>query len=50
MVKGLATLHGGRLELKSSLGEGTIATIVLPLEGAGESERTPLEPQTASAA
>ena len=50
VVKGLAKLHGGRLELKSSRGEGTIATIVLPLEGAGESERTPLEPQTASAA
>ena len=50
VVKGLAKLHGGRLELKSSLGEGTIATIALPLEGAGESQRTPLEPQTASAA
>ena len=43
VVKGLARLHGGRLELKSSLGEGTSATIVLPLEGAGESERRPLE-------
>lgn len=51
VVKGLAKLHGGRLELKSSLGEGTVATIVLPLEGSGESKRTPpLEPPTASAA
>ena len=51
VVKGLARLHGGRLELKSSLGEGTVATIVLPLEGSGESKRTPpLEPPTASAA
>ena len=40
VVKGLAKLHGGRLELESRLGEGTIATIVLPLEGAGESERS----------
>ena len=37
VVKGLARLHGGRLELTSVLGEGTIATIVLPLDGAGES-------------
>ena len=50
VVKGLARLHGGRLELKSSLGEGTSATIVLPLEGAGESERAPLEQPAASAA
>ena len=50
VVKGLARLHGGRLELKSSLGEGTSATIVLPLEGAGESERARLEEPAASAA
>jgi cell cycle sensor histidine kinase DivJ len=50
VVKGLARLHGGRLELKSSLGEGTSATIVLPLEGAGESERAPLDQPAASAA
>jgi two-component system, cell cycle sensor histidine kinase DivJ len=37
VVKGLARLHGGRLELASVLGEGTIATIVLPLDGAAES-------------
>jgi cell cycle sensor histidine kinase DivJ len=41
VVKGLARLHGGRLEIASKLGEGTTATIVLPLEGASES----VEPQ-----
>jgi cell cycle sensor histidine kinase DivJ len=50
VVKGLARLHGGRLELKSKLGEGTIATIILPLESAGESQPTPLEHPAASAA
>jgi cell cycle sensor histidine kinase DivJ len=33
VVKGLARLHGGELGLTSKLGEGTIATISLPLEG-----------------
>jgi cell cycle sensor histidine kinase DivJ len=32
VVKGLARLHGGRLEIASKLGQGTIATIVLPVE------------------
>ena len=32
VVKGLARLHGGRLEISSRLGHGTTATIVLPLE------------------
>jgi cell cycle sensor histidine kinase DivJ len=41
VVKGLARLHGGRLELASVLGEGTIARIVLPLDGAGESVEEP---------
>jgi cell cycle sensor histidine kinase DivJ len=51
VVKGLARLHGGRLELTSVLGEGTIATIILPLDGAGESaEATPQKPPAASAA
>jgi cell cycle sensor histidine kinase DivJ len=50
VVKGLARLHGGRLELNSSLGRGTNATIVLPLEGTGESEQAPIEQPTASAA
>ncbi len=43
VVKGLARLHGGALELASVLGEGTIATIVLPLEGAGKSVEEPLQ-------
>jgi two-component system, cell cycle sensor histidine kinase DivJ len=43
VVKGLARLHGGALELASVLGEGTIATIVLPLDGAGESAEEPLQ-------
>jgi len=50
VVKGLARLHGGSLELRSKLGEGTIATIVLPLEGAGESVEAPLERPAVSAA
>ena len=32
VVKGLARLHGGRLEMTSRLGHGTTATIALPLE------------------
>ena len=51
VVKGLARLHGGRLELASALGEGTIATIVLPLDGAAESVEEPVqEPPVVSAA
>jgi len=50
VVKGLARLHGGRLELKSALGEGTIATIVLPLETTSESVETPPERPAVSAA
>jgi cell cycle sensor histidine kinase DivJ len=33
VVKGLARLHGGDLRLTSKLGEGTVATILLPFEG-----------------
>jgi len=33
VVKGLARLHGGDLSLASQLGEGTVATISLPLGG-----------------
>jgi cell cycle sensor histidine kinase DivJ len=50
VVKGLAQLHGGCLALVSTLGEGTTATIVLPLEGAGESVEAPLERPAVSAA
>ena len=32
VVTGLARLHGGRLEIRSSLGQGTTATIWLPIE------------------
>jgi two-component system, cell cycle sensor histidine kinase DivJ len=41
VVKGLARLHGGRLEIVSTLGEGTTVRIILPLEGGSES----VEPQ-----
>ncbi|ODA66866.1 Histidine protein kinase DivJ [Methyloligella halotolerans] len=30
VVKGLARLHGGRLEIESQLGEGTTVTVILP--------------------
>jgi cell cycle sensor histidine kinase DivJ len=50
VVKGLARLHGGRLELVSVPEQGTTATIVLPLEGAGESVEAPMEGPEASAA
>ncbi len=32
VVKGLARLHGGKLEIASKLGQGTTATISLPLD------------------
>ena len=50
VVKGLARLHGGRVELKSALGQGTTVTIVLPLEGAGESAEVLPGREAASAA
>jgi cell cycle sensor histidine kinase DivJ len=50
VVKGLAKLHGGSLKLASTLGEGTTATIQLPLDGPGESRETPLSAPAASAA
>lgn len=33
LVKGLVSLHGGRLEITSRLGEGTVMTVVLPADG-----------------
>jgi cell cycle sensor histidine kinase DivJ len=39
MVKGLAALHGGRLEIESRLGSGTTATILLPLRGPAGAQR-----------
>jgi cell cycle sensor histidine kinase DivJ len=50
VVKGLARLHGGRLELVSQLGQGTTATIVLPLDAGSESVETPPERPAVSAA
>jgi cell cycle sensor histidine kinase DivJ len=43
VVKGLARLHGGRLEIASKLGQGTTATILLPLDASrNESDDRPL--------
>jgi two-component system, cell cycle sensor histidine kinase DivJ len=50
VVKGLARLHGGRLELVSEVGQGTTATIVLPLEGGDESRAAAARTAAASAA
>jgi cell cycle sensor histidine kinase DivJ len=41
VVKGLVRLHGGRLELASTLGEGTTATILLPLDVGESAESLP---------
>jgi cell cycle sensor histidine kinase DivJ len=41
VVKALARLHGGDLELTSTLGKGTTATITLPFNGGAEA--TPVE-------
>jgi two-component system, cell cycle sensor histidine kinase DivJ len=48
VVKGLVRLHGGRLALASTLGEGTTATILLPIEADESAELMP--PRAASAA
>lgn len=50
VVKGLVRLHGGTLELTSRLGEGTTATIMLPLDAVLESVEAPLHTATVSAA
>jgi len=50
VVKGLARLHGGTLELTSTLGKGTTATIVLPVDAAPESVEAPHHEPTVSAA
>jgi cell cycle sensor histidine kinase DivJ len=49
VVKGLARLHGGTLELTSTLGEGTTARIGLPLDVLSESVE-PAVARTVSAA
>jgi len=50
VVKGLARLHGGSLELRSKLGEGTTATIALPLNTPVEQVEAPSHPLKVSAA
>jgi cell cycle sensor histidine kinase DivJ len=50
VVKGLARLHGGKLELTSKLGSGTTACIALPLDGASESVEAPVSMPKVSAA
>jgi two-component system, cell cycle sensor histidine kinase DivJ len=42
VVKGLAKLHDGKLELVSTLGSGTTVTILLPLDSATESVEAPM--------
>lgn len=42
VVKGLAQLHDGKLELISTLGSGTTVTILLPLDNASESVEAPM--------
>ncbi|WP_137132071.1 HAMP domain-containing sensor histidine kinase [Rhizobium sp. FY34] len=36
LVKGLVALHGGNFTIESRLGEGTVVTILIPVEGPGE--------------
>jgi cell cycle sensor histidine kinase DivJ len=51
VVQGLARLHEGRLEIGSKLGQGTTATIVLPMkQPQGESDkRSPQDPAMTAA-
>ena len=50
VVQGLARLHEGRLEIASKLGQGTTATIVLPMKPQGESDkRSPQDPAMTAA-
>ena len=50
VVKGLARLHGGALDIESTLGRGTTVTITLPLDAATESHDLTMRQATASAA
>nr|WP_324610619.1 HAMP domain-containing sensor histidine kinase [Xaviernesmea oryzae] len=45
LVKGLVALHGGSLLVESRLGEGTVMTVSLPIDGSGIS--SPAEPDVA---
>jgi two-component system, cell cycle sensor histidine kinase DivJ len=49
VVSGLAELHGGRLVLESTLGQGTTATIILPC-GPGDTKGEPAKGTEVSAA
>ena len=40
IVKGLVSLHDGRLEVASEQGQGTIVTVLLPVDGPATRERT----------
>jgi cell cycle sensor histidine kinase DivJ len=42
VVKGLTKLHGGKLELTSTLGSGTTVSIILPLDSTIESVEAPM--------
>ena len=42
IVKGLVRLHGGDMDIRSRLGQGTTVTVRLPLEGEGN--RAPADP------
>jgi cell cycle sensor histidine kinase DivJ len=51
VVQGLARLHEGRLELASKLGEGTTATIMLPVkQRQGERDKGPPQDPAVTAA
>jgi len=50
VVRGLAQLHGGAFKLTSTLGEGTVGSIILPLDGATKLIAPPLDERTVFAA
>ncbi len=50
VVRGLTRLHGGNLEIASTLGEGTVVRIVLPLNAAVGPEDEGLKARAVSAA
>jgi cell cycle sensor histidine kinase DivJ len=50
VVSGLAELHGGRLVLESTLGQGTTATIILPCGQLGDTGEVPAKGAEVSAA
>jgi cell cycle sensor histidine kinase DivJ len=39
LVKGLVELHGGRISIRSSEGEGTVVVVTIPRDGTGIDER-----------